>query len=152
MLDWLLAPLFLLWPMSVAITYVVAQNIAAVPYDEALIRHLTVLEHRLAVYDVDIVLNMDDRARATLRANEVESVFWMVLGAHNQYLGGDRQLPISLSEIKNVPVGEIRLTDGTLGGFAVRLAYKRVDLGLGPARTATVVVADTTELRTSLAN
>jgi len=151
-LDWLLAPLFLLWPMSVAITYVVAQNIAAVPYDEALIRHLTVLEHRLAVYDVDIVLNMDDRARATLRANEVESVFWMVLGAHNQYLGGDRQLPISLSEIKNVPVGEIRLTDGTLGGFAVRLAYKRVDLGLGPARTATVVVAETTERRTSLAN
>ncbi len=27
-LDWMLAPLFLLWPMSVAITYVVAQNIA----------------------------------------------------------------------------------------------------------------------------
>ncbi|MGE8619519.1 MAG: sensor histidine kinase, partial [Achromobacter spanius] len=32
-LDWMLAPLFLLWPMSVAITYVVAQNIANVPYD-----------------------------------------------------------------------------------------------------------------------
>ena len=27
----MLAPLFLLWPMSVAITYVVAQNIANVP-------------------------------------------------------------------------------------------------------------------------
>jgi len=25
-LDWMLAPLFLLWPMSIAITYVVAQT------------------------------------------------------------------------------------------------------------------------------
>ena len=39
-LDWMLAPLFLLWPMSVAITYVVAQHIANVPYDQGLAHDL----------------------------------------------------------------------------------------------------------------
>src|SRR3546814_12697309 len=39
-LDWMLAPLFLLWPMSVAITYVVAQNISNVPYDRAMANNL----------------------------------------------------------------------------------------------------------------
>ncbi len=32
-LDWMLAPLLLLWPMSVALTWLVAQNIASRPYD-----------------------------------------------------------------------------------------------------------------------
>ena len=35
-LDWMLAPLLLLWPMSVAITWLVAQNIANHPYDREL--------------------------------------------------------------------------------------------------------------------
>ena len=30
-LDWMLAPLLLLWPMSVALTWLVAQNIASRP-------------------------------------------------------------------------------------------------------------------------
>ena len=35
-LDWMLAPLLLLWPMSVAVTWFVAQNIANRPYDREL--------------------------------------------------------------------------------------------------------------------
>ena len=35
-LDWMLAPLLLLWPMSVALTWLVAQSIANQPYDRAL--------------------------------------------------------------------------------------------------------------------
>src|SRR5687767_15878598 len=35
-LDWMLAPLLLLWPMSLALTYAVAQNIAHKPYDREL--------------------------------------------------------------------------------------------------------------------
>ena len=32
-LDWMLAPLLLLWPLSVALTWLVAQNIANRPFD-----------------------------------------------------------------------------------------------------------------------
>ena len=35
-LDWMLAPLLLLWPMSIAITYLIAQSIANQPFDRAL--------------------------------------------------------------------------------------------------------------------
>ena len=32
-LDWMLAPLLLLWPMSIFLTYLVAQTIADRPFD-----------------------------------------------------------------------------------------------------------------------
>ena len=35
-LDWMLAPLLLLWPMSIAVTYLVAKSIANGPFDRAL--------------------------------------------------------------------------------------------------------------------
>ena len=35
-LDWMLTPLLLLWPMSVALTWLVAQNIANKPFDREL--------------------------------------------------------------------------------------------------------------------
>ena len=35
-LDWMLAPLLLLWPMSMALTWLVAQSIANQPFDRAL--------------------------------------------------------------------------------------------------------------------
>ena len=35
-LDWMLAPLLLLWPMSVALTWLVAQGIANRPFDRDL--------------------------------------------------------------------------------------------------------------------
>ena len=35
-LDWMLAPLLLLWPMSVTVTYIVAQTIANAPFDRSL--------------------------------------------------------------------------------------------------------------------
>ena len=35
-LDWMLAPLLLLWPMSIFLTYLVAQNISDRPYDREL--------------------------------------------------------------------------------------------------------------------
>ena len=35
-LDWMLTPLLLLWPLSLALTWLVAQGIASKPYDRAL--------------------------------------------------------------------------------------------------------------------
>ena len=35
-LDWMLTPLLLLWPVSLALTWLVAQNIAGRPFDRGL--------------------------------------------------------------------------------------------------------------------
>lgn len=150
-LDWMLAPLFLLWPMSVAITYVVAQNIAATPYDEALARNLLVLEQQVFERGGEAILDMNSAARAILRANETESVFWLVLGSRGEYLGGDRQLPIPDADAPT-PMGVVRFADASLRGFGLRLAYKRLDIGLASNRAPMIVVAETVERRTQLAN
>ena len=46
-LDWMLAPLLLLWPMSIAITYLVAKSIANQPFDHALEDAVTVLSQQV---------------------------------------------------------------------------------------------------------
>jgi two-component system sensor histidine kinase TctE len=150
-LDWMLAPLFLLWPMSVAITYVVAQNIADVPYDRALASHLHTLARQVHTVDGKTALDMTEPVRSLLRANETNSVFWLVLGGHGQYLGGDRELPLPKGADVAVP-GAVRYEDSTLRGFAIRLAYTRVDAGTPGDTPALVIVAETAERRAQLAN
>ncbi|KDC79075.1 two-component sensor kinase N-terminal domain protein [Bordetella bronchiseptica MBORD632] len=150
-LDWMLAPLFLLWPMSVAITYVVAQNIANVPYDRALANNLNVLSHQVHAVDGRAALRMTDAARDVLRVDETESVFWLALGSRGEYLGGDRALPLPPNVGQPRP-GEILYADDTLRGFGVRLAYTWIDLSLPDTQPALVMVAETVEKRAQLAN
>lgn len=143
-LDWMLAPLFLLWPMSVAITYVVAQNIANVPYDRALANNLHVLTRQVHAQDGRAVLRMTDPAREVLRADETDSVFWLALGSRGEYLGGDRALPLPASVGQPRP-GEVQYEDDTLRGFGVRLAFTWVDLNLPNTQPALLIVAETVE-------
>ncbi len=150
-LDWMLAPLFLLWPMSVAITYVVAQNIANVPYDQGLANDLRLLAHQVHREDGRTVLRLSDSAREVLRANETESVFWLAQGDRGEYLGGDRDLPLP-AELGTPQPGTVLYTDGTVRGFGVRMAYTWVDLQAPGVRPALLAVAETMEKRTRLAN
>ena len=50
-LDWMLAPLLLLWPLSIAITYLIAQSIANQPFDRALEDNVTVLAQQVTEID-----------------------------------------------------------------------------------------------------
>ena len=147
----MLAPLFLLWPMSVAITYVVAQNIANVPYDRALANNLHVLTRQVHAQDGRATLKMTDAAREVLRADETDSVFWLALGSRGEYLGGDRALPLPASVGQPSP-GQVLYEDDTLRGFGVRMAYTWVDLNLPGTQPALLIVAETVEKRTQLAN
>ena len=146
----MLAPLFLLWPMSVAITYVVAQNIANVPYDRALANNLHVLTRQVHAQDGRATLKMTDAAREVLRADETDSVFWLALGSRGEYLGGDRALPLPASVGQPSP-GQVLYEDDTLRG-GVRMAYTWVDLNLPSTQPALLIVAETVEKRTQLAN
>ena len=50
-LDWMLAPLLLLWPMSVVLTWLVAQGIANRPFDRELGEMARVLSKEVVVRD-----------------------------------------------------------------------------------------------------
>jgi len=150
-LDWMLVPLFLLWPISVAITYVVAQSIAVAPYDRGLANNVLALAQQIKDVNGRARLQLPVSAREMLRADETDSVFYLVLGSRGEYLGGDRELPLPSLE-RPLP-GIVQYRDDVMRGFAVRVAYTWVALPTSPgAQPALVQVAETLEKRSQLAN
>jgi two-component system sensor histidine kinase TctE len=150
-LDWMLAPLFLLWPISVAITYVVAQNIANVPYDQALANQLQVIARQVSTVDGRPQVTMTSEALKVLGDDPGHTILWAVMGGRGEYLGGDRQLPLP-RDIALAQPGIVRYEDDSMRGTGLRLAYTSIDLQLSDALPVLVVVAETTERRTELAN
>ena len=152
-LDWMLAPLFLLWPLSVAITYVVAQSIAAAPYDRQLASHARMIAQQFRVEAGELRFGWNRAAEDLLRGDQAPGLQYQVLGARGEWLAGDRDLPLPSDRDLPVP-GVVQLWEANLRGQTVRLASIWVELRGMPAgsRPALVQVADTPERRQALAN
>ena len=88
-LDWMLAPLLLLWPLSMTITYVVAQNIANAPFDRNLEQSVDVLASHLRVERGEIRLQLPLPARDLLRAEPPESVLFRIVDTGGRLVAGD---------------------------------------------------------------
>lgn len=93
-LDWMLAPLLLLWPMSIAVTYLVAKSIANAPYDRALESSAIVLSQQLHEVNGRVTLQLPISAREILRADETDNIYYQVLGSSGEFVSGDRDLPL----------------------------------------------------------
>src|ERR1700727_845136 len=68
-LDWMLAPLLLLWPMSLAVTYLVAKSIANGPFDRALETDAYVLARPIPPVNRVAELSLPDATRDFLSAD-----------------------------------------------------------------------------------
>lgn len=158
-LDWMFAPLLLLWPMSVAITYLVAKSISNAPFDRALDDNATVLAQQLKEVGGRVVLQLPVPARDILRADDVDRVYFQVLDPYGELLGGDRDMPMPDDE--SPTPGQIQFRNEELRGAEVRVAHlwvdvrstpKATDRADTPQRLALVQVAETLEKRGQLAN
>ncbi|MCG2586454.1 sensor histidine kinase N-terminal domain-containing protein [Massilia sp. TS11] len=153
-LDWMLAPLLLLWPMSIAITYLVAKSIANQPFDHALEDSVTVLAQQIKEVDGHIVARLNGSARDILRADDVDTVYFQVLGPRGEFIDGDRELPLPLDEERRT--GVIQFRDDSLRATPIRVAYQYVVLhpSAAPDETKAVLVqvAETLDKRGQLAN
>jgi two-component system sensor histidine kinase TctE len=170
-LDWMLAPLLLLWPMSIAITYVVAKSIANQPFDHALEERVTVLVQQAKEAGGALTSRKPGLGPHILRADDVGSVYFQVLGPRGEYLDGDRDLPRPPAEDR-YRYGAVLFRNDNMHGTPVRIAYSYVDLGRldgapfahstegqavdetdnEAARRAVVQVAETLDKRADLAN
>ncbi|MBI3157039.1 MAG: sensor histidine kinase N-terminal domain-containing protein [Burkholderiales bacterium] len=157
-LDWMLAPLLLLWPMSVAVTWVVAQGIANRPYDRelgdvarALSRQVTVQAPQAAGGLPLVEVALPEAAVALLRTDEEEQVFYQVLGVRGEFLAGDADLPVPPDPAP--PSGDVRFRDDEVKGLPVRVAYRWVVAppGVEPHHASLVQVAATLDKRSRLA-
>lgn len=75
-LDWMLAPLLLLWPMSIAVTYLVAQSIANAPFDRNLENTVQAIAQQIKEVDGKTQLSLPMSARQILKADENDSIYF----------------------------------------------------------------------------
>ena len=153
-LDWMLAPLLLLWPMSIAITYLVAKSIANQPFDHALEDSVTVLAQQVRPADGQLIKRLPGSARDILRADDVDNVYFQIVDAHGDYVDGDRDLPAPPEEDR-FRAGSVHFRSDNMHGTAVRVAYAYVKMAQDDsddAPQALVQVAETLEKRAQLAN
>lgn len=158
-LDWMLLPLLLLWPLSIAITYLVAKSIANQPFDRALDDRVTVLAQQVKEVNGKVVTRLPSAARDILRADDVDNVYFQVLGPNGEFVDGDRDMPFQNDEETPQP-WSIQFRDDTMRGIGIRVAYTYVDLRKTRAehepskepRLALVQVGETLDKRAQLAN
>ncbi|MCZ2292924.1 MAG: sensor histidine kinase N-terminal domain-containing protein [Burkholderiales bacterium] len=165
-LDWMVAPLLLLWPMSVALTWIVAQGIANRPYDH----ELGELTHEVAAQVTAQIGALSSATRQgapqgpaggraereiegvmarLLRSDEETRVYYQVLGQRGELVAGDAELPVPLDQ----PAGSaaVRYRDEEMNDEPVRVAYLWLSPAGGEGGGPLVQVAETLEKRSRLA-
>ncbi|HZN87046.1 MAG TPA: sensor histidine kinase N-terminal domain-containing protein, partial [Burkholderiales bacterium] len=154
-LDWMLAPLLLLWPMSVVLTWLVAQGIANKPYDRQLGEMARVLSRQVTVQrgsDTPVArFALPAGTSEILHTDETDDIHYQVLGLRGEFLSGEPHLPVPPDE-ERAPPGELRFRDDVLNNDSVRVAYLWVEVpGSDSGPAPLVQVAETLGKRSRLA-
>lgn len=152
-LDWMLAPLLFLWPISIIITHTVANNIANEPYDLALADSVRALGRLVAISEQGVTVDFPAPPRALFRSDQDDVVYYQVALENGDVVTGDKEIawvtPTSsfLSE-------QISLRDDFVHGEEVRVAYQFLRANPGDANGALVLVqvAETRNKRSNLAS
>ena len=153
-LDWMFTPLLLLWPLSVAVTFLVARSLADAPFDRALDDRTSALAQQVRTAADRVVVILPRAAKDFLAADDEDVVYFQVIGPGGRLLAGDPDLP--QPRLYDYPQpGEVKLRTVTYRGDQVRIGYMYVVPGdeerqdLGPVL---VQVAETLDKRARLAN
>ena len=157
-LDWLLVPLMLLWPISIVLTYVSAKALSNPPYDRALAESTQALAERLKLRDGMLISDIALPASDSLRTDDLDTVYFQVLGTRREFIAGDRELPLP-DEYETIVPDQVLFRNDVLHGMDVRIAYIHATLpGIaagdaeGQRPLPLVQVAETVNKRTQLAN
>ena len=153
-LDWMLAPLLLLWPMSIVVTFVVARSLADAPFDRALQDHVMLLSQQVhTVARSSSLLNRPALRDLLPAAPDTPAVF-QIVAANGDVLAGDASFPPPALYDFPAP-GRTKLRGETFHGVEHRVAYTYVDAPDEPGREAFPVLiqaAETLDARNALAN
>src|SRR3569623_1739374 len=120
-LDWMLTQLLLLWPVRLALTWLVAQSIAGKPFDRALEYNVHAHSQLVSVQNIRVAFNLPQPARELLRADDSDLVYYQVLGPRGEILSGEREIPKPPDEAPAAP-GEVRLRNDKMRDLNVRVA------------------------------
>jgi len=149
-LDWMLAPLLFLWPISIAATNHVANSIAEQPYDQALANNVSAIVQLVRIDKDRVIVNLPTSARTLLHSDDVDTLYFQVTGARGRVVDGDLEMPPVASPDK-IESGKVLFRDGQIGGENVRIAYSFIPLRPGQP-PAVVQVGETLHKREALSS
>jgi two-component system sensor histidine kinase TctE len=149
-LDWMLAPLLLLWPISIVATNHVANQIADLPYDRQLGASVVAIVRQVDIHEGRVDVDLPVAARDMLRSDEDDTIYFQVRGPRGELLAGDGDIP-NPEVMPDAESGATLYRDATIGGDEVRIAYQYLNVGPGKG-SMLVQVAETRHKREQLAS
>jgi two-component system, OmpR family, sensor histidine kinase TctE len=152
-LDWMFAPLLLIWPLSIGVTFLIARSLADAPFDRVLEDRTTALAQQVSYENRKVNLSLPKSAREILRADEEDDIYFQIIGMQNELLTGEPSLPRpSLYDFPEP--GVVKLRTETFKGEEIRVAYLYVPMPSfsDEDKPVLVQVGETQVKRTRLAN
>lgn len=151
-LDWMLAPLLFLWPISIIVTHNVAGNIANQPYDLALADSVRALARLVSVEEGAVKVDFPAPPRALFRSDQDDVMYYQVASEGGDLITGDSEIAWTMPPVNLVPE-EILYRDDFIHGEEVRIAYQFLTAPDGlDTRFVIVQVAETRNKRSNLAS
>ena len=153
-LDWMLAPLLFVWPISIVATHHVAQSIANQPYDQAMAEEVRAIARLVKVSPRGrLVANFPAAARTLLHGDEEDALYFRVSGPRGQLLAGDIDLPSPGALSRDDLSASVQFDDDEINGEDIRIASRMVELPTRPNPTLVMVqVGETRNKREALAS
>ncbi|HET7837946.1 MAG TPA: sensor histidine kinase N-terminal domain-containing protein [Variovorax sp.] len=146
----MLTPLLLLVPVSIGVTWLVAQGIANAPFDRALESNIQTLARLVDTDNGQIKFVLPQPAREILGSDEIDRVYYQLLDVNGTLLSGEREVPFPSADDPPVP-GVVYLRDGQMHGQKVRIASLWVAGQAPDVPLALLQVAETREKQSVLA-
>lgn len=150
-LDWMLTPLLLLWPLSLALTWFVAQSIASKPFDRALEFNLQALTQFVVTKDDKVSFNLTPQARDLLKADDSDQVYYQLKDLRQGVISGEPDFPPPPADVEVAAAGRILLRDDQVRGDEVRVAYTWLERHNDPSHLVLMQVGETKGKRSTLA-
>jgi two-component system sensor histidine kinase TctE len=124
-LDWMLAPLLFVWPISIAFTHYFANSVASFPYDQSLREHVAAISRQISFVDGRAELAAPALAQIFLRSDEIDNVYFHLLGRDGRLIVGDPELPAPTrpDELFAHAPSEVLFRDDEFRGQTLRVAY-----------------------------
>jgi two-component system sensor histidine kinase TctE len=150
-LDWMLAPLLLVWPVSIAATHHVADAIANQAYDYVLAEQVQRIARELHFSADGVHVTLPPPMIVPgAAADEPDRQYFQVALADGELIAGEAGLP-ALQPNDEHATGEVLFRDGRLQGEPVRIAYQLLPAPWD-ARPILIQAAETRRQRSALSS
>ena len=151
----MLAPLLFVWPISIAVTHYFSTNVANYPYDQTLREQVAAISRQVRFVDGSPQISLPGSARAFLRSDEIDSVYFHVLDMKGKLIAGDAELPLREKSIaiEQYDAGEVYFRDDDFKGQDLRVAFMFLGDFSSPRESWVLIeVGETLEKRSQLSN